>query len=80
MLLILALIKPGGIGMGDVKLGLLLGAGLGLQAATALLIGFVALWPVALWILLRDGRDARTQTLPLGPALAFGAAVVALVG
>jgi uncharacterized membrane protein (UPF0127 family)/Flp pilus assembly protein protease CpaA len=80
VLLVLALAKPGGLGMGDVKLGLLLGAGLGLQAVLAILIGCVALWPVAIWLLLRDGLDARTRALPLGPALALGATIVALAG
>lgn len=79
-LLVLALIRPGGLGMGDVKLGLLLGAGLGSAVLGALLIGFLALWPVALWLLLRGGAGARKRALPLGPALAFGAAVVVLAG
>jgi leader peptidase (prepilin peptidase) / N-methyltransferase len=79
-LLMLALIRPGGLGMGDVKLGLLLGAGLGSQVVGALLIGFLALWPFALWALARGGAEARKHALPLGPALAFGAAVVVLAG
>jgi len=78
LLLALALAKPSGIGMGDVKLGLLLGAGLGWDVAVAMLIGAIALWPFALWVVLHDGVDARKQTLPLGPALAFGAAIVVL--
>jgi leader peptidase (prepilin peptidase) / N-methyltransferase len=80
VLFALTLLKPGGLGMGDVKLGLLLGAGLGLEAAPALLIGCLALWPVAVWIVLRGDADARTQTLPLVPAVAFGALVVVLAG
>jgi uncharacterized membrane protein (UPF0127 family)/Flp pilus assembly protein protease CpaA len=80
LLLVLTLLKPGGLGMGDVKLGLLLGAGLGLDVAMALLLGFLALWPVAAYLVLTDGPDARKQTLPLGPALALGAAIVALAG
>jgi uncharacterized membrane protein (UPF0127 family)/Flp pilus assembly protein protease CpaA len=80
VLFALTLLKPGGLGMGDVKLGLLLGAGLGLEAAPALLIGCLALWPVALWIVLRGDADARTQTLPLVPAVALGALVVVLAG
>jgi uncharacterized membrane protein (UPF0127 family) len=80
LLLVLTLVKPGGLGMGDVKLGLLLGAGLGLDVAMALLLGFLALWPVALYLVLTDGPDARKLTLPLGPALALGAAIVALAG
>ena len=81
LLLVLTLLKPGGLGMGDVKLGLLLGAGLGLDVATAVLLGCLALWPVALYVVLTaDGPDARKRTLPLGPALALGAAIVALAG
>ena len=79
VLLVLALTRPGGLGMGDAKLGLLLGAGLGLDVATALFIGCLALWPVAVYILAREGLDARSRALPLGPALAFGAAVVTLM-
>jgi leader peptidase (prepilin peptidase) / N-methyltransferase len=79
-LLVPALIRPGGLGMGDVKLGLLLGAGLGAQVFTAVTIGFVAMWPVAVWMLLRDGRAGIKRAVPLGPALAFGAAVVTLAG
>lgn len=80
LLLVLTLLKPGGLGMGDVKLGLLLGAGLGLDVAMAMLLGFLALWPVAVYLVLKGGVEARKQTLPLGPALALGAALVALAG
>jgi leader peptidase (prepilin peptidase)/N-methyltransferase len=80
VLLALALARPGGVGMGDAKLGLLLGAGLGLDAAMAMLIGCLALWPVAAYILARDGLGARTRALPLGPALALGAVAVVLTG
>jgi uncharacterized membrane protein (UPF0127 family) len=79
-LLVLTLAKPGGIGMGDVKLGLLLGAGLGADVAMALLLGFLALWPVAIYVVLTNGPAGRKRTLPLGPALALGAALVVLAG
>jgi leader peptidase (prepilin peptidase)/N-methyltransferase len=78
LLLTLSFARRGGIGMGDVKLGLLLGAGLGADVAVAMLIGALALWPFALWVVLQGGLDARKEALPLGPALAFGAAVVVL--
>jgi prepilin signal peptidase PulO-like enzyme (type II secretory pathway) len=78
LLLVLVLSRRGALGMGDATLGLLLGAGLGLDVAMALLIGTLALWPVAAFILLRDGIDARKTELPLGPALALGAAIVTL--
>jgi leader peptidase (prepilin peptidase) / N-methyltransferase len=80
VLLALALVRPGGIGMGDAKLGLLLGAGLGTDVAMAMLVGCLALWPVAVYILARHGLDARSKALPLGPALALGAALVTLAG
>lgn len=78
VLLVLALIRPGGLGMGDVKLGLLLGAGLGGQVIVALAIGTAALWPVTIFLVLRHGSAAFKRALPFGPALAFGAAVVTL--
>lgn len=80
VLLLIALAKPGGIGMGDAKLGLLLGAGLGADVTMALVLGCLALWPFAVYLLLRDGADARKAVLPLGPALALGAAVITLTG
>jgi len=73
-----ALIRPGAMGMGDVKLALLLGAALGADVVSALTIGFAALLPVALWLIVR-GRGVRDATVPFGPFLAFGAAVALLV-
>jgi leader peptidase (prepilin peptidase)/N-methyltransferase len=70
-----SLLRPGAVGMGDVKLAALMGAALGAGVAGALLIGLLAMAPVALLVLWRRGRDA---TLPMGPCLAFGAAVVLL--
>lgn len=75
-LLLPSLVRPGAIGMGDVKLAALLGAALGADVATALLIGMLALAPLALLVLWRRGRDA---TLPMGPCLALGAAVELLM-
>jgi leader peptidase (prepilin peptidase)/N-methyltransferase len=79
VLLIAALMKPGGLGYGDVKLGLLLGAGLGENVVTCLVVGVFAIWPVAVYLYVRHGRAARTMALPFGPFLALGA-VVALLG
>jgi leader peptidase (prepilin peptidase)/N-methyltransferase len=77
-LLGLSMLKRDSIGTGDAKLGLLLGAGLGIETAYAVLIGVVALWPFAAYVVLTEGVDARKKGLPLAPAFAFGAAVVAL--
>lgn len=71
-----SLFDPQNIGMGDVKLGLLLGAGLGRDVLGALMLGFLSVVPVALYLLARHGADARRSTLPLGPFLAFGALAV----
>jgi len=78
LLLVPALLKPGGIGMGDVKLAALLGAALGAAVLSAIMLGFLALVPVAVAALVRRGTVARGATLPLGPFLALGAAVVLL--
>jgi leader peptidase (prepilin peptidase) / N-methyltransferase len=75
-----AVIKKGAIGMGDVKLALLLGAATGYAVLGALTIGFLSLVPVALYMLLREGSAARKKYLPLGPFLAFGTLVVLLSG
>ncbi len=73
------LINSSAIGMGDVKLGLFLGAGLGVAVVGALIVGFLSIFPVALWTLIRKGMAARKAALPLGPFLAFGGLVVLIV-
>jgi leader peptidase (prepilin peptidase) / N-methyltransferase len=78
ILLIAALIKPGGLGFGDVKLGLLLGAGLGESVLTGLAVGLLAIWPVAIYLYARHGRAAGKIALPFGPFLGLGAVVALL--
>jgi leader peptidase (prepilin peptidase) / N-methyltransferase len=79
-LLVPALVFPAGMGMGDVKLALLLGAMLGLDVIPALLVGFLSLWPVAIYLIATQGWEARKEKVPLGPALAFGGILVLLLG
>jgi prepilin signal peptidase PulO-like enzyme (type II secretory pathway) len=79
-LLVPAVIKRGAIGMGDVKLALLLGAALGAAVLPALTLGFLAMLPFALYMLAREGAAARKKYLPLGPFLAFGTLFVLLSG
>jgi prepilin signal peptidase PulO-like enzyme (type II secretory pathway) len=67
------------IGMGDVKLALLLGAGLGLRVVGALLIAYLSIFPLALATVARGGFAARKRTLPFGPFLALGALVMLIV-
>jgi leader peptidase (prepilin peptidase) / N-methyltransferase len=64
------------VGMGDVKLALLLGAGLGWAAFGAMLLAFVCIFPVAVLVLIRQGMGARKATLPFGPFLSLGALIV----
>jgi len=78
VLLIAALAKPGGLGYGDVKLGLLLGAGLGENVAVALTVAVFAIWPVAVYLYATHGRAAGRMALPFGPFLAVGAVVALL--
>jgi leader peptidase (prepilin peptidase)/N-methyltransferase len=71
---------PKGMGMGDVKLAAFLGAGLGLSVVVALFIGFLAAFVPALVLLVRHGRAARKQAIPLGPFLALGGVVALFAG
>jgi leader peptidase (prepilin peptidase) / N-methyltransferase len=80
VLFVLVLVNPAGMGMGDVKLALLLGAGLGGHVISALIIASLSVLPVALCLLARHGPAARKTAIPFGPFLAFGAALVVLVG
>jgi leader peptidase (prepilin peptidase)/N-methyltransferase len=74
-LLIAALVYPAGMGMGDVKLALLLGAMLGRSVGLAVMVGlFAALVPSAV-LLARHGGAARKMAIPLGPFLALGGVV-----
>jgi leader peptidase (prepilin peptidase)/N-methyltransferase len=72
VLLVLALVNPSGLGMGDVKLALLLGAALGWTVAVALFLGFAAAALAGIGLIMRSGWAARKKTLPLGPFLAIG--------
>jgi leader peptidase (prepilin peptidase)/N-methyltransferase len=77
-LLLPALLQPGAVGMGDVKLAALLGLALGGDVVGALLIGFLAVAPVAAALLLFGGPAARRAAIPFGPFLALGAGVALL--
>ncbi len=78
--LVAHLVYPAGLGMGDVKLALLLGAALGSSVVEALFIGSLAAAAWGVVLLARQGSDARKQAIPLGPFLAFGAVVTLLLG
>jgi leader peptidase (prepilin peptidase)/N-methyltransferase len=75
-LLLPGLVLRGGVGMGDVKLALLLGAALGQQVVAAVCLAAFASLPAGLIILARAGLDdGRRKTIPFGPFLAAGGIV-----
>jgi leader peptidase (prepilin peptidase)/N-methyltransferase len=76
--LVVQLVYPAGLGMGDVKLALLLGAALGWAVIAALFLGTVAAGVVSAALLISQGAAARKRAIPLGPFLAGGAIVVLL--
>jgi leader peptidase (prepilin peptidase)/N-methyltransferase len=73
--LAVSLTTRGGVGMGDVKLAFLLGAGLGWAVAGAALVAMLATFVVSVVILFRRGLKARKETIPFGPFLVLGALV-----
>ena len=73
------IVYPKGMGMGDVKLALLLGAGLGRYVMVGLMGACWAL-PPAIVLFARHGSKARTMAIPFGPFLAFGAIVAFFFG
>jgi leader peptidase (prepilin peptidase) / N-methyltransferase len=79
-LLVAALAYPGGMGMGDVKLALLLGAMLGRSTPVALMVGMFAALGPSVVLLARHGKAARKMAIPFGPFLALGGLVALFAG
>jgi len=79
-LFIAAVAYPRGMGMGDVKLALLLGAMLGRTVAVAMMVGLLAAVVPSLFLFAKHGRSARGMAIPLGPFLAFGGVVALFAG
>lgn len=76
VLLLPRLRNPAAMGMGDVKLAMLIGVALGWSAFLALAIGFACVLPAAVVLVARRGLRARKTPIPLGPFLAAGALFV----
>jgi leader peptidase (prepilin peptidase) / N-methyltransferase len=70
-LLTLAIIYPGGMGMGDVKMGGMLGAFLGPYAALAVFLGPLA-GAIVGGLLMSSGKMGRRGHLPFGVFMALG--------
>jgi leader peptidase (prepilin peptidase) / N-methyltransferase len=79
-LFLAALAYPAGMGMGDVKLALLLGAMLGWTAPVAMMIAMIAALVPSIVLLVRHGTAARKMGIPFGPFLAFGGIVGLFAG
>jgi leader peptidase (prepilin peptidase)/N-methyltransferase len=75
-----ALAYPSGMGMGDVKLALLMGAALGRTVSVALLIAMFAALVPAVVLLVRHGSSARKMALPFAPFLSLGSVVALFAG
>jgi leader peptidase (prepilin peptidase)/N-methyltransferase len=79
-LLAAALAYPAGMGMGDVKLALLMGAALGRTVSVALMVGMLSALVPGLVLFVRHGSKARKMGIPFGPFLAIGSVVALFWG
>jgi leader peptidase (prepilin peptidase) / N-methyltransferase len=75
-----ALVYPAGMGMGDVKLALFMGAALGSTVSVALMVGMLAAMIPGIYLLVRHGSKARKMGIPFGPFLAIGSVVALFWG
>jgi leader peptidase (prepilin peptidase) / N-methyltransferase len=81
LFLFLALVAyPKGMGMGDVKLALLLGAMLGKAVSVGMMVGMLSALAFSVVLFAQHGLGARKMYLPFGPFLAFGALVALFAG
>lgn len=80
LFLLLAVVHPAGMGMGDVKLAAFLGAWLGWDALVAVAVGSFAAFLPSLAIIAARGRAARKVGIPFAPFLALGGVVALFAG
>ncbi len=74
------LVHPRGMGMGDVKLALLMGAALGRPVAVAMMVGMLAALALGVLLLARHGIATRKVAIPFGPFLALGSVIALFAG
>jgi leader peptidase (prepilin peptidase)/N-methyltransferase len=79
-LFLAVLAYPAGMGMGDVKLALLMGAALGKLVAVALMVGMLTALVPGVYLLARHGQAARKMGIPFAPFLAIGSIVALFAG
>ncbi len=75
-----AVVYPAGMGMGDVKLALLMGAMLGRTVPVALMLGMILALVPSVVLLARHGAAARKMGIPFGPFLAIGSVIALFWG
>jgi leader peptidase (prepilin peptidase) / N-methyltransferase len=75
-----SLFSRGAVGMGDVKLGFLLGAALGRGIAVALFVGCVCASVAGIRMIFSEGTSARTATIAFAPFLVLGAIAAIALG
>jgi leader peptidase (prepilin peptidase) / N-methyltransferase len=76
-----ALLSRGGLGMGDAKLGIVLGLYLGKYVLLAMVVGLGASAVFSIGVLaVRGIKIGRKTAIPLGPFLALGGVVALLAG
>jgi prepilin signal peptidase PulO-like enzyme (type II secretory pathway) len=68
------------MGMGDVKLALLMGAALGKSVSVALLAGMIFALVPSVVLLARHGSAARKMGIPFAPFLALGSVLALFAG
>jgi leader peptidase (prepilin peptidase)/N-methyltransferase len=73
-------VSPAGMGLGDVKMALMIGLGTGRYAFVALFAGFCASTALSAFLIAKGGRKALKSSFPFGPFLAFGTVVALLWG
>ena len=78
-LFLLALVWRGGMGAGDVKMALLMGAVLGSLVVVALFLAFI-LGAIIGIVLIATKRKTRKDVIPFGPYLALGSVLALLFG
>jgi leader peptidase (prepilin peptidase)/N-methyltransferase len=79
-LFLAALAYPRGMGMGDVKLALLLGFMVGRTIPIGLFLGMIAALVPSAVLFARHGSRARKMAIPFAPFLALGGVIALFAG
>jgi leader peptidase (prepilin peptidase) / N-methyltransferase len=79
-LLLAALAYPAGMGMGDVKLALLIGALLGRATPVGFMLALFLSMVPTVFLIARHGAAGRKKAIPFAPFLAAGAVIALFAG